>query len=154
MAPGIVCIGPQRLARSTGKAFATHYGRVASTTLWEAHGRFVSAMVGTGQWPVRPEPDAEPETAQRATLHSIATDLRAWFRIVLALSHRDVRSLLVGSGTAWYQTRTAQRRPNYLVIGGRPALPWRRGHTLPVIICISQPSTVDAQHDLALIDSL
>ena len=47
--------------------------------------------------PTQQEPDAEPSIAPKASLHSIATDLRSWYRTVVFLDYGGIRQLRVKS---------------------------------------------------------
>jgi len=102
---------------------------------------------------LRPEPDAEP-APQPCSLAHICTELRPWFLIVEALEYFALRCLRSVSPAMLRSTSTAQRRPNFISVAGRPALLWLRGCVLPTLICIAQPAPGDEDHPRALLDFL
>ena len=102
---------------------------------------------------LRPEPDAEPAPQPRSFVH-ICTELRPWFFIVEALEYLALRRLRAVSSATLRSTSTAQRRPNFISVAGRPALLWLRGCVLPTLICIAPPAPGDEDHPRALLDFL
>ena len=110
LAPGIMCTGPQRSRMESRRAEVLSSIRVQrvrilqrflqewhSAMLWQQHCRFVSEMVRSEKIPTQQEPDAEPSIAPKASLHSIATDLRSWYRTVVFLDYGGIRQLRVKS---------------------------------------------------------
>ena len=130
------------------KRMVVHWHSIA---LWEIHVREMARSSRTA--PFAYEPEMEPEQ-RRVTFLDILRDLRALYRAVAFLAYADIRALRCISCTALARTCAAQRRPNYTLIGGRPALLWRRGMELPIIICIAQPLPGDETNPRSIVDFL
>ena len=117
--------------------------------LWNQHLRETVVLSRTA-----PEPEGEPEARHRTGLQHMFRDLRALYCLVRFLCHADVRTARCTSSFALFELSTAQARPNFTLVDGRPALIWHRGIELPVIICIARPQPGDENHPRALVDFL
>ncbi|CAE7262101.1 unnamed protein product [Symbiodinium microadriaticum] len=120
-----------------------------SVVLLEVHIREMVATARTAPHPI--EPEGEPDTPRCIVFADLLMDLRALFRVVVFLPYSSIRALRAASRFSLSRTSTAQQRPNYFLMEGRPALLWHRGMELPVIICIAQPSPGDEYHPRSIV---
>ena len=173
LSPGVYCLGTKaqvqssehnmrrasRLAEELSRLRAEcirflkrFYRGWHSVALLEIHVREMAASARAAPQPA--EPEVEPDTPHRTAFADLLMDLRSLYRVVVFLSYFSIRALRVTSRFSLSRTGTAQHRPNYFLMNGRPALLWRRGMELPIIICIAQPLPGDENNPRSIIDFL
>ena len=173
LSPGVYCLGTKaqvqssehsmhRASRIAETLSALRVERVRflkhtflgwhSAVILEVHVREMAASARTAPQPA--EPEGEPEVPRCAAFADLLMDLRSLYRVVVFLSYPSIRALRAVSRFSLSRTSTAQHRPNYFLMDGRPALLWHRGMELPVIICIAQPSPGDEYHPRSIVDFL